>query len=621
MHDASEVERKEQNLLEGRRVFLVPIGADISRKRLEIFRKNIERLGGTVLCSQTNELSREELSVLPKAAASSLTHKPRKRFKVSRTKRKEIKRMRQRSTGTSPMRKTIWEVIDTAVVSSRIDIEHLLAVYKLQSLPAGIASYTPEWITFMIKVKRHPNTAEIEKHHLIWPTKQDTQSDAKEVDSMQAVDAPQVFSKSSTESDNESISLELPEPDRPELHLQMQKLQMEKSQLVRKHAKIFYKNNPKFKAISSFTSDTKTNTSANFVCQRTSLTHQNLNSHLTGPLEELIEFLHIEKDQWRVNSYKKVVGSLKVMQVRLSTVKDIQGLWWAKGRMYSRVAELLETGRMEKLEAKRRNPRLQTMLSFARIWGVGPTTAIKLYDLGFRTLADLEEAGSSVLSQQQRIGLRHYDDFLKKIPREEVKQIESIVVDEVHQILPRANAMACGSYRRGKEISGDCDILITDPDEEECGLLPELLVRLRHKNFITDDLTQVSDHHMGRCDSYMGVCRVNEHLPHRRLDIKVYPRRFYPFALLYFTGSDHFNRSMRLYAKKRGYSLSDRFLKPVMRASGHQIDIGDFVKCTNEAEIFIALGLEYKDPLERNCFDVCFLKENEGSAKGIGKRC
>lgn len=53
-----------------------------------------------------------------------------------------------------------------------------------------------------------------------------------------------------------------------------------------------------------------------------------------------------------------------------------------------------------------------------------------------------------------------------------MKEIESIVVDEVHQILPRANAMACGSYRRGKETSGDCDILITDPDEEECGMLP-----------------------------------------------------------------------------------------------------------------------------------------------------
>jgi hypothetical protein len=35
----------------------------------------------------------------------------------------------------------------------------------------------------------------------------------------------------------------------------------------------------------------------------------------------------------------------------------------------------------------------------------------------------------------------------------------------------------------------------------------------------------------------------------------------FAFALLYFTGSDHFNRSMRLFASKKGYSLSDKVSK------------------------------------------------------------
>jgi len=38
---------------------------------------------------------------------------------------------------------------------------------------------------------------------------------------------------------------------------------------------------------------------------------------------------------------------------------------------------------------------------------------------------------------------------------------------------------------------------------------------------------------------------------HRRLDLKVYPPEEDAYALLYFTGSDHFNRSMRHYAKQR----------------------------------------------------------------------
>lgn len=42
-----------------------------------------------------------------------------------------------------------------------------------------------------------------------------------------------------------------------------------------------------------------------------------------------------------------------------------------------------------------------------------------------------------------------------------------------------------------------------------------------------------------------------------RHDDQAYPRSQYAFALLYFTGNDHFNRSMRLYASKLGYTLTN----------------------------------------------------------------
>jgi DNA polymerase lambda len=54
----------------------------------------------------------------------------------------------------------------------------------------------------------------------------------------------------------------------------------------------------------------------------------------------------------------------------------------------------------------------------------------------------------------------------------------------------------------------------------------------------------------------MGVCQYQEEI-HHRIDIKYYPINEYPYALLYFTGSDMFNRSMRLYASKLGIQLSD----------------------------------------------------------------
>jgi DNA polymerase lambda len=61
----------------------------------------------------------------------------------------------------------------------------------------------------------------------------------------------------------------------------------------------------------------------------------------------------------------------------------------------------------------------------------------------------------------------------------------------------------------------------------------------------------------GTQSSYHGVFRLLEPgSKHRRLDIICVPYNEMGCALLYFTGSDYFNRSMRHFAKQRGYSLS-----------------------------------------------------------------
>lgn len=64
---------------------------------------------------------------------------------------------------------------------------------------------------------------------------------------------------------------------------------------------------------------------------------------------------------------------------------------------------------------------------------------------------------------------------------------------------------------------------------------------------------------------------------------------------------------MRNYANKIGWSLSDKSLELVARnGKGKKcvkIPLGKHVKCESEEDIFNALGLEYRTPKERNCFD------------------
>lgn len=67
------------------------------------------------------------------------------------------------------------------------------------------------------------------------------------------------------------------------------------------------------------------------------------------------------------------------MRTRVCSLSDLKDVKWAKGRLRDKVIQVIETGRLEKLEAKKKNPRLRALVELARIWGVGPATAAKLY--------------------------------------------------------------------------------------------------------------------------------------------------------------------------------------------------------------------------------------------------
>jgi hypothetical protein len=108
--------------------------------------------------------------------------------------------------------------------------------------------------------------------------------------------------------------------------------------------------------------------------------------------------------------------------------------------------------------------------------------------------------------------------------------------------------------------------------------------------------------------TWMGFCRLPPWDPqasgvNRRLDLKFYSAAHFPFALLYFTGSDHFNRSMRFFANRMGWSLSDSGLRPTLRVRKDAVAKGKsiFVRC--EQDVFVALGLRYVPPEKRNTYE------------------
>lgn len=70
------------------------------------------------------------------------------------------------------------------------------------------------------------------------------------------------------------------------------------------------------------------------------------------------------------------------------------------------------------------------------------TTPLASFLQGYRSLEDIRNQAS--LTTQQAIGLKHYDDFLERIPREEATEIEQTVSKYLREV---RRARPCYTFR------------------------------------------------------------------------------------------------------------------------------------------------------------------------------
>lgn len=337
--------------------------------------------------------------------------------------------------------------------------------------------------------------------------------------------------------------------------------------------------------------------SKNLVCAQASTSNQqNHNQFITEKLQILATSYANSKDQWRALGYKKAIASVKNYHKKLETWEECSSLPFVGERLAKKIWEIVETGHLRRLDHV--DPKQEAINLFVGVWGAGPTTAEAWVSQGLKTLEDLKNHGK--LTHQQEIGLKYYDEFLERMPREEAGQIEEVVKNAALEINPGLEAFACGSYRRGKPTCGDVDVIVSHPDgKSHEGVMTKLLDSLKSSGFLTDDLTFAEN---GEHRKYLGVCKLpGENTKHRRLDIIVVPYNEWACSLLYFTGSDYFNRSMRLLAKNNGMSLSEHSLNTgVVRKGGEKIFEGTPLPVFSEKDVFDYLGLEYREPHERD---------------------
>ncbi|ODN73397.1 hypothetical protein L202_07925 [Cryptococcus amylolentus CBS 6039] len=326
------------------------------------------------------------------------------------------------------------------------------------------------------------------------------------------------------------------------------------------------------------------------------------NEFLARKFEELHELYEGQpgKNAFSIRTYQQAAATMRRITIPITSGKQAKSIKGIGDSLAERIDEFLSgnTGRADYED----NEQARCTRLFKGVYGVGRQMAYSLYQQGARTIADLR-TGKYPLTPGQLIGLDLYDDLNTRIPRSECKQLYDLIQEEAMGIDDKLWVEIMGSYRRGQEDSGDVDILITRDDGDgvtHAGVLRKLVGRLKKKGIITHDLSEPGDWHAVE-SKWMGVGRVHSEGKFRRIDILCIPFESWGASLIYFTGNELFNRSLRLYARKLGFSLNQRGLyKGVVRGrDGIKTVAGDLIASKTEEEIFDILGVRWRHPHHR----------------------
>ncbi|NXO56783.1 DPOLL polymerase, partial [Aramus guarauna] len=210
-----------------------------------------------------------------------------------------------------------------------------------------------------------------------------------------------------------------------------------------------------------------------WVCAHSSNSKKkNHNQYITEKLEVLAKAYSVQGDKWRALGYSKAINALKSYHKPVTSYQEACKIPGIGKRMAEKILEVLETGHLRKLDHISES--VPVLELFSNIWGAGVKTAQMWYQQGFRTLDDIRT--KATLTSQQAVGLKHYTDFLERMPREEAAEIEQTVRQAALALKPGLVCVACGSYRRGKPTCGDVDVLVTHPDgQSHRGVFSKLL--------------------------------------------------------------------------------------------------------------------------------------------------
>lgn len=308
-------------------------------------------------------------------------------------------------------------------------------------------------------------------------------------------------------------------------------------------------------------------------------------------LRELAELTLLEEqdpNSFRVRAYESAAQAVAAQATDLGklTPKELQKISGIGKSTAEKIRELLETGRVARLEALReKHPK--SVVALLNVPGLGPKAVARLrQEIGVQSIDDLKLAlEQRKLRELKGFGPKSEDKLRQALARLEAQGALtrtpiSIALPHAERILSHlrevpgvTQALYAGSLRRFSETIGDIDLIVTAARAEpvmqalvDLHLVERVIAHGENKTSVVTrrgiqvDLRVVAEHQLGA-------------------------------ALLYFTGSKGHNIKLRQRALARGYTLNEYALS--------ELEGGRVVASATETEIYAALGSPFIPPVLR----------------------
>ncbi|KXJ92834.1 hypothetical protein Micbo1qcDRAFT_232520 [Microdochium bolleyi] len=350
-------------------------------------------------------------------------------------------------------------------------------------------------------------------------------------------------------------------------------------------------------------------------------------------LKTIRTYRTLNDDKIGVRAYSTAIAALCAYPYEISTAGEIERLPGCSAKIAARWKEWKQQGFLQENRDAENDERLSVLHLFYQIWGVGETTAREFFNKGWRELDDIIEFGWESITRVQQIGIKYYDEFLDRIPRDEVAAIGDVILEHANKVHPGFQMVIVGSYRRGRKDSGDVDVVLSNPDESAtANFVEKIVISLENAKFITHTLTlSTRNSERGQCplpwkgedrkpgtgfdtldkalvvwqDPVFDHTKVSKNPnPHRRVDIIISPWKTAGCAVIGWSGGTTFERDLRRYCKKeKRLKFDSSGIRN--RVDGGWVDLESDLDgpapdlLTAEKRVFAGLGLEWRPPQER----------------------